>query len=399
MTDVAVDGREEPLVSGHSGRMLFLVSFGSMTLFSGQLVLSPLLPTIIATLAITPAQAGVALSVMRALVALCRFPGGRLADQLSRKTVLVAAYGLAIAGFLLLSVADSYPAFLLAVAVLGVGAGLYMPAALTQLTETFVERRGRAFGVHEIAVNLGGVIAGGLAVAAIGLPAWNAVFLPVVVVLAAVAVLTHRWNRDAYVVSADVSFDLRATGSRVFRDPRVLAMLLAFALMAFTWMGTASFLTAFLQAEKGFSPTLAANAFTGLFVVGIAANLVVTPLGDRFGHERTAVASAAFCALGLGLATLSSLTVAVLAGLGLFALGSASFWPLMIASVMNVLPADSMGGDYGVVSMTFMGVGSLGSTYVGVVAERATYATAYLGLVALLVLVVVALLWLARRLD
>lgn len=399
MEDAAVEAREEPLVSGHSGRMLFVLSFGSMTLFSGQLVLSPLLPTIIASLAITPAQAGVALTVMRALVALCRFPGGRLADQLSRKTVLVAAFALAVGGFLVLSVADSYATFLVGVAVLGVGAGLYMPAALTQLSTTFVARRGRAFGVHEIAINLGGVIAGGLAVAAIGLPSWNLIFLPVVVVLLAVAILTHRWNPDGYVVSAEVEFDLRATGSRVLRDRRTLATILAFSLMAFTWMGTASFLTAFLQAEKGFSPTLAGNAFTGMFVVGIVANLVVTPLGDRFGHERTAVVSAALCALGLGILTATAPVGAVLAGIGLFALGSASFWPLMMASVMGLLPTDSAGGDYGVISMTFMGVGSLGSAYVGVVAEGTTYANAYAGLVGLLVLVVVVLLWLVRRLG
>ena len=93
VADVAVDGREKSLVSGHFGRMLLLVSFGTTTPVSGQLAVSPLLPTIIAALAITPARAGVAPSVMRALVALCRFPGGRLADQLSRKTVLVDALG------------------------------------------------------------------------------------------------------------------------------------------------------------------------------------------------------------------------------------------------------------------------------------------------------------------
>ena len=399
MADAVVEAREERLASGYSGRMLFVLAFGSMTLFSGQLVLSPLLPTIIAALAITPTQAGVALSVMRALVAFCRFPGGRLADQLSRKTVLVASYGVAIAGFLVLSVADSSPVFLVGAAILGIGAGLYMPAALTQLSETFVDRRGRAFGVHEVAINLGGVIAGSLAVAALSLPSWNAIFPVVIVVLAGVAVLTHRWNRDDYVLTADVEFDLRATGSRVFRDRRVLAMLLTFSLMAFTWQGMASFLTTFLQAEKGFPPTLASNAFTGLFVVGIVANLVVTPFGDRFGYERTAVVSSLLCVAGLATLTASAPVGVVLAGIGLFGLGSASFWPLMMASMMDVLPTDSMGGDYGVVSMIFMGVGSIGSTYVGVVAENSTYTTAYGGLVGLLVLVVVALLWLTRRLE
>lgn len=378
--------------------MLFVIAAGSMTLFSGQLVLSPLLPTIIASLSITSTQAGVALSVMRGLVALCRYPGGRMADQLSRKTVLVASYAIAIAGFAVLLFAETYPSFLLGAAIVGVGAGLYMPAALTQLSATFVARRGRAFGVHEIAINLGGVLAGTLAVAVIVIGSWNAAFVPVIAALFGIGGLMHRWNDENYVLSGAVEFDLRATGARVFRDRRILAMLVAFSVMAFTWQGMASFLTTLLQGEKGFSAAFAGNAFTGLFLVGIVANLVVTPLGDRFGYERTALGSVVLCVVGLSALVVTHSAGSILAGIAIFGLGSASFWPLMMSAVMDVLPSDSMGGDYGVISMTFMAVGSLGSTYVGIVAEWTSYTAAYAGLVGGLLVVLMVVYWLARRL-
>lgn len=392
-----MDDSTDPTSTGDPGRILLVIAVASMAVFSGQFVLSPLLPTIIETLSITPSQAGIALSVMWGLVALSRFPGGRLADHLSRKTVLVAAFGVLIVGFALLGAVRTYLGLLIGAAAVGLGSGLYMPAAIALLSETFVERRGRAFGVNEIAINLGGVAAGVIAVAVLALTVWTVAFVPVMVALGVVTLLMHRWGDEPYVTDVSgIRFDVRGTGARLVGNARVLAVLIAFGVMAFTWQGLSNFLPTFLQLEKGFDPAIASNAFTGLFVVGIAANLLVTPLGDRLGHARTAASAAALSAVGLGLVVTADAIPIVAVGIAAFGFGAAAFWPLMTAYVTGLLPDASMGGDYGAISTAFMAVGSLGPTYVGVVAERLSYTVAFAGLVGCVLLGCGLTVWLSR---
>ncbi|MDR9431962.1 MAG: MFS transporter, partial [Natronomonas sp.] len=107
----------ESLIHGYSGRMF--VTFTMITLFGslGRLVLSPLLPTIIADLDITRAAAGVGLTVMWAFTAAAQFPGGRLSDRLSRKTMLVVGLSGNVLGFTLLALSDGYVGFVVALAV------------------------------------------------------------------------------------------------------------------------------------------------------------------------------------------------------------------------------------------------------------------------------------------
>jgi len=90
-------GRER-LLTGYRGRLLLLLSVGTTVVMATRLALAPVLPRVIEDLGISPGLAGVALSVMWAMVAVCRYPGGRLADWLSRKTVLAAGLVAATAG-------------------------------------------------------------------------------------------------------------------------------------------------------------------------------------------------------------------------------------------------------------------------------------------------------------
>jgi MFS family permease len=372
--------------------MLLVTTAGTTLTYLARLVLSPLLPAIIDDLSISPARAGVALTVMWAMIALWQFPGGRVSDRLSRKLVLVVALSVLGGGTSLLLFGAGYPSFLLGVTVLGVGAGLYLPVSFAIASDLFVRRRGQAFGVNAAGIDVGGVLSAGLAAVVLGAVHWRFAFVPVTAAVAAVLVATHVWNREPYSVGR-VDLGAHETATRLLGERRVRLVLVVFALFAFVWQGVMSFLPTYLT-DRGVSPVLATNAFAALFAVGVVSRPVAGTLGDRVTHR--AVAVGACLAAGVGLAAVIGLrgTLPTVASVVVLGVGLAAFWPVVNAYLMGLFPTRSMGGDLGAVRTLSMIVGSLGPAYVGVVAGETTYATAFLGFLPCLAAATALLLWL-----
>lgn len=380
---------------GYSGRMLLVMSVGTLSIMAGRLVISPLLPAIIDDLAITTFQAGAALSLMWGLTASLQYFSGRIADELSRKTVLLAGLVIAAIGLTLLSTATSYPLFLLATATIGAAAGIYPVAAYVQTSDLFQERRGAAFGVLSASMDLGGAVAPVVAIVVLSSLMWRFAFFPILVLVVLVMVLLHFWNRESYVVER-MQLNVRETGSRIFGTPSTRRILFAAGLVAFTWQGMASFLPTFLQVEKGFSPTVASAVFTGLFVVGAMARPLTGRLGDRYGHLRISTLTALLGAAGLGLLLLANSLPLAVVSTGMFGAGIAGFWPTTLTMISQVFPDESLGGDFGASRMTYVGLGSLGSVYIGYVAGEMSYAVAFVGLIACLLLSAGIVFWQRR---
>lgn len=373
----------ERLLRGYTGRLLLSASLGWAAIQAGRLALSPLLPAIQTDLGIDATRAGVALTVLWGLYALWQYPSGRLSDVLSRKTLLVSGLALVSVGFLVLGSATTYPLFLLGAAVVGVGAGLYPTAARALVSDLFVERRGRAFGLHTGSGDVGGVAAAGLAAAALAVATWRASLLPVVVVLLAVAAALHVFSGERYVLGRP-SLAVRATATRLLADGDTRWLLLAYVLYAFSWQSTAGFLPTFLQLGKGFGPTVATATFALLFGVGVFAKPVAGTLGDAVPRTLLAPALLGLAAGALALVVVAATPAVAVAGVFLFALGLMGFPPVMQSYLMDAFPEDTAGGDLGAYRTVYIGLGSLGPTYVGVVADTVTYAAAFTGVVAAL---------------
>jgi len=388
--------REGTLFGGYAGRLLVVVATCSLLTVGGQTVFAPLLPAIIDDLGITSSQAGFALSTMTALSAVCRYPGGRVADQLSRKTVIVAAIGSMIVGLVILTTTTDYGRFLVGTAAVGIGAGLYLPSAFALLSDLFENRRGEAIGLNNAAVNLGGILAAGLAVAVLARTAWRAAFVPFVVLFLVVAALLHRWNDERYVVSR-VTLSPRSTARRLFSQSRIRWMLVSAGLVMFVQRGAIAFVPLFLRTEKSFAPTLAAGTYAGFYLVGMVASPAMGRLGDRIGHASVTVRATFIATVGLLVMLLGRGQIPVVLGVLLFALGMTGFWPGMNAYVLALFPDDSMGGDFGALGTVYLGVGSLGPAYVGLVAERTTYLVAFLSLLLPLIASTVLGRWLSTH--
>ncbi|MEF8830198.1 MAG: MFS transporter [Halobacteriales archaeon] len=392
--DAGTDGGER-LLSGRAGRLLVATSLGWMAIQAGRLVLSPMLTAVMADLQITEFQAGIPFTIMWGLYAVMQFPSGRLSDRLSRTSLLVPGVALVAVGFLALSAAPTYPLFLLGATVVGAGAGLYPTAARALLSDLFVAKRGRAFGFHTASGDVGGAAAAALSAVVLAVATWQAAYLPVVAVLAVVLALLHRYRPAPYRFRR-VPLEVRATARRLLGNRRLAALLGAYVLFAFTWQGVVSFLPTFLQKAKAFPPGLAGGGFAALFVVGAVVKPVAGSLGDR--APKPAVAAGA---LALGLVSLSTVLVAeatavvAVAVVG-FAAGLMSFPPVMQAYLMDVFPDASMGGDLGGARTVYIGLGSLGPTYVGFVAGTAGYVPAFAGLGGLLLVTAVVVLAIGR---
>jgi predicted MFS family arabinose efflux permease len=396
VTEPAAVRDDERLVTGYSGRVLIAISIGWGLIQTGRLVVSPLLPAISADLAISSTRAGFALTVLWGLYALLQYPSGRLSDRLSRKTLLVGGLALLCAGFAALSTAPTYPVFLVGAAVVGLGAGLYPTPARGLVSDLFVDRRGQAFGIHTASGDTGGVVAAGLATLVLAVATWRAAFLPIVVVVAAVALALHWWSRETYVLER-VDLAVVDTGRRLLREPQLRWLLLSYSLYAFTWQSMIGFLPTFLRVSKGLSPALANTGFAALFVVGAVAKPVAGGAGDRLSRGLLATVVLAVAAVMLTVMLLASTPAVVLGAVVAFALGLMAFPPVMQAYLMDSFPTDSMGGDLGAMRTVYIGVGALGPTYVGVVADAADYAVAFTGLVGCLLVSCLLLLTVGRR--
>lgn len=396
MNDTGADG-DAPgrLTGGYSGRVLLLVALGSTVSTLGWLVIPPLLPRIIDDLAITPVQAGFALTLLTGLSALLRYPGGRLADGLTRKTVLVGSVLCWTLGFLVLFASTNYAMFLVGVMLVGIGLGAYTPAAFAQLSDLFSSKQGRAFGVNNAAYNLGGIGASGLAIATIAVGGWRLAFLPVIVLLAVLAVVFHRWIDQGYAVRR-VDLDVRSTATRLAFEPRIRVLLVVAALFSFSWNGAVTFFPTFLELERGMSSTMAGAAYAGVFLTGVFATPLSGAVGDRIGTLRAILGTLVFAVAGLAVVVFVPTTIGVLAGIVVFAVGLTGFWPVMTSYMMSVFPDESKGGDYGAIGTVYMGAGSLGPTYVGSVGSYLHYTAAYIGIGGCLLVCFVLVAWINR---
>nr|WP_235019816.1 MFS transporter [Natrialba sp. INN-245] len=384
---------DETFTSGHSGRILLVVTLGTLCGQLGFLVLPPLLPEIITTLSISEARAGFALSVLASCTAGFRYPGGRISDDLSRTTAIVLGLVSLIVGYGLLATATRYPTFLLGVSFVGIGLGIYVPAGFAQLSDVFERKRGRAFGLNDAAVSLAGVFASGFAAVAIAVATWRYAFAPILIGLAVVTVLYSGWSREPHTIQKP-TLEVRPTLRRIALTPGLRSAIVVAGLFMFVWNGTISFLPIVLEADRELSRSASNVAYAAVFAVGVLATPLSGYCGDRIGSLPAVVTAIGSGLVGLAVLLFSSSTVGVAVGILLLAVGLTGFWPPMSSYLITAFPEEHKGGDYGVVGTVYMAFGSLGPAYVGIVGGHLGYTVAYGGFLLVLVGCLLVTSWL-----
>jgi len=377
---VYVTDGEERLLSGHTGRLFFLLTLILVCLQLTQRILPPLLPAIIDDLSISAFLAGAALTLFRIARAIMEYPSGRLADQLSRTTVLLACILLVIVGVVFLSLAVTYPNFLFGIILFGFGFGLFSPASRALLSDVFVEKRGRAFGLHLMGGDISGVLAAGIAILVLSIGDWRGAFLPLSILLCFLLISFYFYSREPIQIGR-VELEVRETAGRLFADTTLRWILVVYALFVMASSGVISFLPTFLIEAHGFSLELASMAFAMVYGIGTLAKPASGYLSDLLPRPPVAGGSLLIASCGLGLLVVAPVLELAIVGVFLYAIGQRGVPPALQAFLMDRFPDGSMGGDLGAIRTVYLTVGSFGPGYTGLIVSTLGFVPAYSSLV------------------
>jgi MFS family permease len=375
--------------------MLLVLAAGWATLQTGRFLLPALLPRISDALEFSPSGTGLTLTAFGLVYAIVQYPSGSYSDTLSRATLILPGFAVVLLGFVLVGLSVTASVFVLGVVAVGIGKGLYASPSRALLDDRFDARRGAALGIFTAGTDLGGLVASGLAVAVLATTAWRTAFLPVVCVLAAVAVLFVVWNTDPYELRR-VRLDPGRTVGRIVASRRQREMLLAFSLFYFFTGGLTNFFPTLLVA-RGFSEAAAGGSFALLFVVGLVMKPAAGNISDRFSRLGVAVGGLAVTTAGIASVLLAPTLAVVALGTALTAVGYKAQLPIVDALVMEAAPEGNTGGDLGAARAVFLGANALGPGAVGVIADFAGFETAFVVLSSGLVVGTAVLVRSARR--
>jgi predicted MFS family arabinose efflux permease len=379
--------RTAPVRGDGRGWVLTTVAVGWFITLGLRFVIPALLPQIKDSFTVGNAEAGLAVTVIWLTYAGMQLPAGALVDRLGERVLLTGSLLLAGVSLVAIAAFPSFGLFLLAMALFGLGTGLFGPARGTVLSNTFRENDGMAFGAT---LAMGSIGAAALPFVATQVTVsfdWRvavAAFAPVFGVIAVAtwwAVPDHRTpQRDGGTRSA-LRDRLRAVVRAATRRQVVVAGLGAM-FMLFTFQGLTAFYTTYLVEVKNLSDATAAGLFALLFVAGAGFQSIAGRAADRFGHGPVLAAVAllgipplAAMPLVEGRLALAAVTLPIGIRLGV--------GPVVNAYVISVIPADVQGTTWGLVRTVFFAVGSTGSIAVGVLADAGQFDLAIYGLAAL----------------
>lgn len=388
--------RQESFVRNHSGRVLLALVAGGLLIYLGRGLLPPLLPTITDELAITSSRAGAALSLLWFAYAIVHFPGGRLSDSLSRITIITASIALTVAGFIVLSFATTYERLLIAVLLVGVGHGLYMPSSRALVADIFIRRRAQAIGLQIAGTSLGNALAAGLAIVAIAVTVWQNAFVPTIIGLIVVTVALHRWSEESYVIT-NVEIDALQTLQRLLSVRQIVLITITYSLFSFAWMGIISFLPTFIHVEQGFSITIGSIGYALFYLSGTLMSPVAGRIADWQSEFLLLIGMIGMTMTGLVLFIVTGSITGILIGSCLLGAGFYGYPPVMQSVMLHIFPNDSLAGDYGAIKTIYTAFGAIGPMYVGYIAEQMSYTKAFTSFLLLLLIIAVILLILYRN--
>lgn len=343
-----------------------------------QVVLGPVVPLIIGEFDISRGVIGMALTGMWTAYAVVQLPSGMLADREGERRVIVAALGVTTVAAVGLAVAWSLWLFVVAVVVLGIGAGAYYNPATTLLTREF-EAVGGAIGTHRVGGQVAGVVAPVVAVATSTVYGWRVTvgLGGVFAILAAVLFLVFhtpavpaRAGESGWAVVAPG--DLRRLIGRSWLWTTAVMM----ALLEFVNLSLMAFLPTFLVEFSGYSLGRANVFFAGFFAVSALGQPAGGWLSDRIGRDLTIGLLAS-----LGVAGCSGLVigggdwlVAVLVGCIGLAIGAT---PVLQTRLLDKLAMEDLGRGFGLFRTLYIVGGASGTAVVGSVADIAGWALAF----------------------
>lgn len=353
----------------------------------------------------SPSQATLLVTVMMAGYFLPAYFMGMAADRFSRKKLLGWGLGINAAGFLLLSLAPSYPMALVAVLVCGFGGSFYHPAATAMVARLYPVGTGKALGLVGIGASVGfffgPIFAGwraGRLEATAGAAAWRQPVLELGV-LGLIMTGVFMWLAKEEAPGSTTFIKKTVSSKNLFPTPALWGFFLlaafAFSLRDFTGAGMGSLGSLFLQNTFGYSTREAGLALSGIFLASAISNPLFGHLSDRGRMKWAALVMIIGAACVVIFPHVPSwATIPTYLVYGFFFMAS---YPMVEAALMESVPDETRGRVFGL----FITIGGLiGNTshwaagaWVKSLGDRASTPSAYyIGYAVLGLVLIVALI-------
>jgi NNP family nitrate/nitrite transporter-like MFS transporter len=263
--------------------LLFLAGIFLLN-FLSRIVLAPLLPTVEKDLNIGHGEAGSLFFIISLGYCPMLLGSGFVSSRLNhRRTILLSS--LAVGGaFLFVGFSHSLWGVRLGLLALGMAAGLYLPSGiLTIIGLVRSKDLGKAIAIHELAPNLGFLIAPFLAEILLGWFSWRGVLVFVGIASLIGGGVFAFWGKGGN--SYGEAPNLRMMRSLLV-DPSVLILIVLFSLALGMSAGVYSMMPLYLVSDRGMDRTWA-NALLGLSRVATLGTVLVSGwMTDRLGVEK-----------------------------------------------------------------------------------------------------------------
>ena len=365
--------------------MLATITAAHFAHHTSNSLLSPLLPLIRDTFAMSYAQSGFAVSAYSLSLGLSNGPIGLLADRIGSRKVMVV--GLVLTGLVSAAVsqAGSYGQLLVLLLALGVISGTYHAPAAALISRVFSPRvRGAAMGLHITGGHLAFFAAPLLAAyLATTTGTWRTAYLWFAIVPMALGIAL--WLTTPADAPARTSGDLLSPFREIRTVFRTIGPLVSLS-VAFQ-VGIASmfaFLALYLVDARGISPALAAIAFGYTQLVGIVGAPLGGWLSDRLGRRIPILISLGVIGPSVYLIAITPNDL-LLIPLTIFGLAFSMRGTATEVLVMDTAPAARRGAVLGAYYLAAQPIGGIATPIFGLIAGAIGISAAFSGIGLLLV--------------
>jgi NNP family nitrate/nitrite transporter-like MFS transporter len=252
--------------------------------FISRIILAPLMPRVKADLGLNHAEAGslfllISLGYFTTLLA-----SGFISSRLThRKTIMFSGIAMGIA-LLITSFSTNIWGMRLGLIAMGMAAGPYLPSGLATLTTLFKHRHwGKALALHELAPNLGFVLAPLVAEILLYWYSWRTVFMTFGFIALMLAVVFARFGRGGDFRGESFKY----TSFRlIFSNPAFWIMVILFSLGISSTLGIYTMLPLYLVTDHGMDRNWANTLIALSRIGGVGMALAGGWATDRFGPQR-----------------------------------------------------------------------------------------------------------------
>jgi len=294
---------ESPSFFSQLGPILFLTTIFFLN-FIGRIVFAPLMPSIENNLGLDHTEAGSMFLLISLGYFISLLGSGFLSCRLThRRTIIVSALSVGMV-LICTSFSDSLWSIRLSLLFLGLAAGIYLPSGITTLTSLIsVKHWGKAVAIHELAPNLGFVLAPLVSELFMIWFSWRVVILFLGTGSILIGIAFAFFGRGGEFLGKAPNFGSLKT---LFAEPAFWILTVLFSFGICGTLGIYTMLPLYLVTEQGFDRSWANTLVSLSRISGVFMAFMAGWVSDRLGPRFTM--SGVFLITGLMTILLSSVS-------------------------------------------------------------------------------------------